>query len=261
MPDTKQTLTPLGQFTLTAIPGSYINARTRPTTGAPDVGDLRKGDVVTLYSPQALGWQFVASPTVEGWVSLQNGAVVFTPLAAPDETWKVTLDVDYVPQASGTANHYRNDCGCASALMCLRWRYRAARLLDPVLMTVDELATKTTLPLHDDGLTSEQLVALMRGYGVACQKVVLLTARMVRAMLDNSDPLICLLNYGHFNPASSFKGGHFAVAVGYSNNRIYFNDPFEGGARFAVADAALDLALTNVGAFSATTNQGVILTK
>lgn len=80
MTTTKQTLTPLGEFTLTSIPGAWINVRTRPATGATDLGDLHVGDVCTLYAPDALGWVYVTTPTLEGWVFRQNGAVVFTPV-------------------------------------------------------------------------------------------------------------------------------------------------------------------------------------
>lgn len=167
----------------------------------------------------------------------------------------------YVAQVSPTANRYRNDCGCACVLMCLRYAYARAGLLDPTLLSVDELAAKTTLAQRDNGLTSDQLVLLLRGYGVAAQKVILLTAAMVRQMLSAGSPVICLLKYGDFNPANVFKGGHFAVAVGSDRFDVLFHDPYAGGASFRVSDTALDAALKNVSAFTSITNQGVILNR
>lgn len=256
-------LTALGEYILSSIPAEHIHVRDQPTVSGKIVGVLRRGAAVTLWHPEALGWVHVTTATLEGWVARQNGAVQFTPLAgdAPTPVWTVKLDVPYVAQVSPTANHYRNDCGCACALMCLRWLYVHKGLLDPLLLTVDELAVKTRLALRDNGLTSDQLVTLLRGYGAASQKVVLLTASMVKQMLKAGTPVICLLNYGRFNPKNSFKGGHFAVAVGYDSGGVYFHDPYVGGAGFHASDASLDAALSDVLAFASTPNQGVILTR
>lgn len=76
--------------TLTKIPQQFINVRDEPN-GTQDWGDLLLGDKVR-YFPQAInqGWTYVepVSPVPRpegrqaasaGWVSLQGGAVVFTP--------------------------------------------------------------------------------------------------------------------------------------------------------------------------------------
>lgn len=76
-------LTPLGEFTLTRIPASYVNVRATPSTGGKSLGVLRLRDVATLYAPDENGFVYLTTPTVEGWVSRQNGKVVFTPVAAP----------------------------------------------------------------------------------------------------------------------------------------------------------------------------------
>ena len=68
--------------TLSKIPGSYINVRIQPYASADDKGDLHLGDVGTFF-PDALvnGWGFfLRSDDLFGWVSLQGGAVVFTPV-------------------------------------------------------------------------------------------------------------------------------------------------------------------------------------
>lgn len=86
-------LIPLGQFTLTAVPGSYINVRDQPATTGRDIGDLHPGDVVTLYSPDALGWVHLTTPTFEGWVSRQDGKVQFTPLPPVKPALASIIDV------------------------------------------------------------------------------------------------------------------------------------------------------------------------
>lgn len=246
---------------ITKTVAATANIRSTPSAEIANVvGSVKVGDSV-MYRPIPFAnegrlWSFLESP-VRGWIS-SVATIGDTPV--PVDTPLVSLTVPYVPQVSGTANHYRNDCGCACVEMLLRFRYVEVGLFDPLLMTVDELAAKTSLPIKDNGLTSDQLVTLLRGYGVACQKVVLLTTNMVRQMLKAGTPVICLLNYGWFNPADSFKGGHFAVAIGYGANGVYWNDPYVGGENFYTPDAALDKALSDVSAFASVPNQGVILT-
>lgn len=77
---------------LTTIPGVYINVRPQPGS-ATDSGDLLKGDVVKVYPP-VNGWVYAEpvnpvarpegrQPATKGWVSLQNGAVVFEKVPDP----------------------------------------------------------------------------------------------------------------------------------------------------------------------------------
>jgi lysozyme len=73
----------LGQYRLADIPADWVNVRAAPASSAADLGDLRVGDVVTLFAPVVNGWQQVEKPSLKGWVSLQNGAVVFEPVQAP----------------------------------------------------------------------------------------------------------------------------------------------------------------------------------
>jgi hypothetical protein len=73
------TIKPAGKFLLSKLPSTYVNVRAYPDLKGADVGDLHKGDVVTLYTPDANGWVFVELGEMRGWVSLQNGAVAFLP--------------------------------------------------------------------------------------------------------------------------------------------------------------------------------------
>jgi murein DD-endopeptidase MepM/ murein hydrolase activator NlpD len=64
---------------LSKLPQQYVNIRAQPVLDAPDLGDLAKGAHVVYYpdSPHE-GWVYVEAQGVEGWVSLQGGAVAFT---------------------------------------------------------------------------------------------------------------------------------------------------------------------------------------
>ncbi len=249
--------------TITGFPPGivYRYVRAFPDATSEDLGKLKVGDLVgaCLHNLTVSGWCYVrrGSDGVKGWVwwtGVESKPSWVDP--APVDTPLVNLDMSYVGQVSPTANHFNNDCGCACALMAIIWRYQSVRLLVPTY-TVNELAAKTTLPLHDNGLTTSQLVTLLEGYGVWAQVGKAIDASAIRRNLDIGMPVICLLNYGDFNPNNTFKGGHFAIAKGYGANGVYFDDPYAGGANFYVTDTALNKALSDAGAFSSTPNQGV----
>lgn len=73
------TIKPAGKYILSKLPSTYVNVRAYPDLKGADVGDLHKGDVVTLFTPDANGWVFIELGETRGWVSLQNGAVAFLP--------------------------------------------------------------------------------------------------------------------------------------------------------------------------------------
>lgn len=81
--------TSLGLHTLTQLPATYVNVRNAPAQTGADVGDLRKGDLVTLYDPPSNGWVYIEKGALKGWTSLQNGAVVFTPVNVPTPTLRI----------------------------------------------------------------------------------------------------------------------------------------------------------------------------
>lgn len=69
---------------LSKLPGNFVNLRDQPYASAHDVGDLHLNDVVVYY-PDAPsdGWIYVQPFNgTPGWVSLQAGAVAFTPTAS-----------------------------------------------------------------------------------------------------------------------------------------------------------------------------------
>lgn len=63
---------------LSKLPGAYINVRVQPNTSANVTGNIRLNEKLTYFpAAQHNGWIYVIKGTVQGWVSLQGGAVVF----------------------------------------------------------------------------------------------------------------------------------------------------------------------------------------
>lgn len=81
--------------TLTKMPSTSVNVRAQPTTDTSGTirGTLQKGDTVTafIHDKRVPGWVFIEKAPIKGWVSLQNGAVVFTPKAATVPSVPVTI--------------------------------------------------------------------------------------------------------------------------------------------------------------------------
>lgn len=65
---------------ITKMPSTFVNVRVQPNVLSSDAGDLAKGEEVT-YFPERQGWVYIqrTAPLSSGWVSLQAGAVEFTP--------------------------------------------------------------------------------------------------------------------------------------------------------------------------------------
>jgi hypothetical protein len=262
-----------------ANPGDPIPAVVRVTSlrlraapnGEPILRTLNLNETVTTYpataqkvSGSSYSWVFLHDGQGrQGWSAPSdlNGnpwIVPVTPPPAPD-TPKVHLAVPYVAQVSSSANHFANDCGVACALMLMAYALRRAGFLVARYPTVDEAAAHTSLPLHDDGLTLDELVTLLASYGVPAQVRQGVTPVAVRALLDAQQPVLVLCNYGLLNPPDTFDGGHFAVVVGYSDRGFWLNDPYHGGKDFYVTSGVLENALRDVLAFAQASYQGIVL--
>ena len=70
---------------LTKIPSGYVNVRNQPN--GVDIGDVYQGDTGIYYPDEVHdGWvYFETDEGVNGWVSLQGGNVVFTPITPEPE--------------------------------------------------------------------------------------------------------------------------------------------------------------------------------
>lgn len=256
MTDSKPPLTPLGEFTLAHIPASYVNVRATPSTDGKSLGVLHLRDAATLYAPDENGFVYLTAPTVEGWVSRQNGKVVFTPFGNP---WSAKLSVPYVAQQGTTANARREDCGAACAVMLARYAYEFGGYLDPVNFTVDDFAAKTRLATADVGLTCPQVAALLQGYGLKAEARTGLTLDNLRTLIHDENPPIVLVNYAHINPAHPATLGHFVPLIGYNATAFLCHDPYLLGANVTITNEALTAAMREVSSFTNAPFQAVAL--
>lgn len=247
-PTPPETLTPLGAYKLTKIPGSYVNVRVAPRTDAPDVGDLHLGDVVTRYSPDSNGWTYVSANNTEGWVSLQNGAVVFTAMVTPpNPVWTVKLDVPFVSQIDSTSAASNNDCGPASLAMLIRHEIKAHTGIAATLPTVDEMVRHTALaqPNPPNGLTFAQIDQLSRALGYATEvRAPLPLADILRYIGVDWQPVMVLVDYSVFNPGAA-KIAHLCVVKGYSDTHVLCADPYLRGDNYAIPRSQLEAAMAN----------------
>ncbi len=69
----------VGWHTVSKLPSNFVNLRAYPRPSGTDIGDLRVGDTVMLYTPEVQEWVYVENATIRGWVSRQNGTVTLTP--------------------------------------------------------------------------------------------------------------------------------------------------------------------------------------
>lgn len=246
--------------------GNVTNVRAQPNTSSSVVGAIAaRPTPVRLYpdgTDMADGkWNpvVVKATGKKGWV--RSDVVKYADPAPPPDTPYLKLDVPYVSQEhAAEANRFKNDCGVACASMLLRYKFSRVGLGLPRLLTVNDMALKTSLVSNDDGLHLNEIVDLLAGYGVTAVTRRPLSTNDIVALLDAMQPVLVLVKYGHFNPNDSFKGGHFAVIVGYGERGFWCHDPYKAGADYYVTRETLDEAMRDVTEFASFRYQGVVLT-
>ena len=226
------------------------------------------GERVTLFPDtqktvpgSAYTWAFLHDGfNNPGWAAPKdlNGTVWINPVKTLDTPIK-KLDVPYNSQSDPTAKRFKNDCGAAACLMMLRYAFIKRGLLDPVKISVDDMASDTSLVQADDGLTVQELKALMAGYGLAVDTRADLKPKMIRALIDADQPILALVNYGLYNPPDTFNGGHFCVITAYGARGYWTHDPYSGGADFYVSNEVLEASMRDVLAFANNSYEGLTL--
>jgi hypothetical protein len=239
----------------------FTNVRPSPDTNGTPLRQLHSGDSI-LYRPKTFtgGTYSVGGRQLNQWYMLDKGylaagVVTITP-GAPDVP-KVTLDVPFVSQTGPTANRRGNDCGAAAALSVIRWKYQKLGLLDPSLITVDDMALHTSLATVDDGLTLAEISALLKGYGV--QNVISrpLTTDVIAQEIRAGIPPLALVNDKYLGGTGV---GHYVVGVAVGERGFWVHDPDHKGASHYMTTAELDTALKDVLQFNSYTYQGIIPT-
>jgi uncharacterized protein YgiM (DUF1202 family) len=108
------TQTPVGKFTVSKMPTTFVNVRAYPIPSGTDIGDLHKGNVVTLHAPEVNGWVFVENANLHGWVSRQNGTVDFTAVTAAqalelEQAQEAAMFTPLAAALTASANDYEAD--------------------------------------------------------------------------------------------------------------------------------------------------------
>ncbi len=153
-------------------------------------------------------------------------AIRWTPVTSMPTAPALLIDVPYRSQEDPDARRYRNDCGPACVAMYIDWlRQKRGQPAQPV--SIDQLASETTLAQSDQGLYLHDLVPIAANHGVTLTLNLTLTFSAVLAELNAGRPPLVLIAYGPLigreNQADA--SGHFVIVTGYDADHVYVNDP------------------------------------
>ena len=237
-----------------------LNLRTTPSPTGTLIRAMPHNDPVTVYGQPVVNaggynWQRVtdrfanngwAANVINGVASFVDPPIVDTPI--------YSVPVPFVGQNTVTATK-NNDCGVACSLMILRWRMVKAGLLDPTTITVNEMTAHTTLVSNDDGLTPDQVSALLTGYGVQNSVQANVNNDMIKQQLQAGLPVLAQVTDAYFGGRGV---GHFVVYIAVGSNGFWVNDPDIEGANFHISFADSDKALSQTSSFWPTPYVGII---
>ena len=254
--------TPLIDASIMAATSSSVNVRQQPDTSTTILKSLRAGDAIRYHAdPVSAGSYKIGSVTRNDWFALDTGwlacgVVVLTTSVLDTVLYKLT--VPFVSQSGSTANRFNEDCGAAGCVMVARFCYVQKKLLDPVNLTVNDFANKTALANTDIGLTCDQLVMLLRGYGVNAQAKRSATLSDLSVSIHASFPPIVLVNYKYVDVAHPGDLGHFIVLFAVGQKGFWFHDPYLLGANQYITNDALSRAMADVTLYTSFPNQAVL---
>ncbi|MCD8139993.1 MAG: C39 family peptidase [Planctomycetaceae bacterium] len=81
----------------------------------------------------------------------------------------------------------------------------------------------------EDGTGPDAIMECLRRHGFHAAMEQEMTLERLRCHLDAGRPVVCLLQAWNGDPAfdysDSWEDGHYAVAIGYDDCRVYFMDP------------------------------------
>jgi len=237
-----------------------LNLRATPGTSGSLIRTMAYNEIVTVYAQPVLtangyNWRRVTDRFANsGWAAnVINGVSSFIDPPIQD-TPLASVPVPFVGQNTATATK-RNDCGVACALMVVRWRMVKAGLLDPTLITVDEMTAHTTLVTNDNGLDPEPVVALLAGYGVRSHVQNNLTNEVIKQQIQAGLPVIPQLTDLYFGGRGV---SHFVVYYAVGSSGFWVNDPDIEGANFYISFANSDKALSETKSFWPVPYVGII---
>ncbi len=79
------------------------------------------------------------------------------------------------------------------------------------------------------GTSPDSMIRCLHGHGIGAELVQNIDLPRLRAFIDAGRPVVCFLQAWNGDPAFDYadgwEDGHYAVAIGYDAERVYFMDP------------------------------------
>lgn len=92
-----------------------------------------------------------------------------------------------------------------------------------------------------DGTRPSDIVATARSYGLHVKQIHNLTIKDLKTILDQQRPVITPIQaWGTNRQYKRLSSGHYVIAIGYDEERIYFEDPVLKGNRGALSYEEFD---------------------
>ena len=77
------------------------------------------------------------------------------------------------------------------------------------------------------GTDPDNIVKVAKSYGLKAKEYHNMTLKKLQELLDKEKPVIIDIQaWGNQNNYKNLTRGHYAIAVGYDDKKIYFQDPF-----------------------------------
>ena len=115
-------------------------------------------------------------------------------------------------------------CGVA-ALQSVLYYYNSQ---DPELRWVREDKLMKEMKTTEDGTDYENIVAVARAEGLRAEPHLNMTLEQLESAIDRKNPVICAIQAWSDTPGDyqdKWDDGHYVVAIGYDQERLYFMDP------------------------------------
>ena len=79
------------------------------------------------------------------------------------------------------------------------------------------------------GTNPQAMITCLEEHGIGAIIVQNISLELLRSYIDSGQPVVCFLQAWNDDPnfdySTEWEDGHYAIAIGYDANRIYFMDP------------------------------------
>ncbi len=186
----------------------------------------------------------------------ETGSFTFAPIDLAEQS-RVRLDVPWLGQNVGNEDDWSNsDCGPAGVTMWLRYRH--------VEVTINRVSQATGLARGYRYTIPSHLIQAAQMFGLSLKRVVGLNVDLIRAQIDQQQPVIVLVHYGSLPKRSdpNFSAGHFILVTGYDNENIIYHDSYwkdDRGRHVVISIQDFLRAMADCVRDGNTANQGLVI--